>query len=99
MSFLSWEAFFHKNNNYVVKADDTYGMFIKHPGTDLSALYVLVHLILTTAYGEMGQKGPVTCLRGKRESVFKAWFLRTILSYFTVLYKYIPSLRNTKIIL
>lgn len=44
-------------------------MFIKHPGTDLSALNILVHLILTTSYGKMGQKGPVTCLREKAEII------------------------------
>lgn len=29
MSFLSWEAFLHKNNFYVIKVDDIYGVFIK----------------------------------------------------------------------
>ena len=54
MSFLSWEAFLHKNNYYVIKVDDIYGVFMKVPGTDLSTLRTLAHFILSTTLWENG---------------------------------------------
>lgn len=105
MSYLSWDAFFHKNN-CIIKVDDIYGVL----GTVLSTSHILVHVILTTILWESGAERVSYLLDrgssymyvvGSRVEIvcFQSLVLNNHLILFQCITYYTPSLRNKEIIL